>query len=455
MAPYKKLSITSPNELIFGTAPFPVTCGQGLVIGGGLVYPEINFTLPTMLINEANWKQVLTHYHAICERVLLREKKMGVPGLVIEFEQLPDMTMNPALGGEITALIRKHLDDFHAETAIPTALRVTVVDLRDADQPPLLRTGSNWEATRHAFVLSAQTGADILSIESVGGKEVHDQALLYADLPGIIASLGILGHADVSWLWQQISSICKEYQIIPGGDTACGFSNTSMQLAGQGMIPSSLAALDRAASAPRSLAAFENGAVGPSKDCAYEGPIIKAIAGVPISMEGRSSCCAHFSPLGNIAGAAADLWSNESVQNINLLSGSAPEAFMELLAYDCRLFNVAHGQDAMNYRNLLVKSDAWLSPEALMLEPETVIGLARAIVKEEGGYQQTLAAVWKAYEAIVEAIHLQHMPLTPPDRAWLEMVPLALEGVPSDEQNAVDYLVSTYGDHFSLDSYGL
>ena len=62
-----------------------------------------------------------------------------------------------------------------------------------------------------------------------------------------------------------------------------------MQLAGQKMLPEVLAAVVRAMSAARAIAAFEQGAVGPSKDCAYEGPIMKAIAGVPISMEGKSA----------------------------------------------------------------------------------------------------------------------------------------------------------------------
>src|ERR1035438_10450247 len=47
--------------------------------------------------------------------------------------------------------------------------------------------------------------------------------------------------------------------------------------------------------------------------------------GCSISMEGKSASCAHFSPIGNIASAMCDLWSNESVQNVRLLSGSAPE----------------------------------------------------------------------------------------------------------------------------------
>lgn len=84
-----------------------------------------------------------------------------------------------------------------------------------------------------------------------------------------------------------------------------------MQLAGQKMLPEPLAAVVRAMSAPRALVAFEQGAKEPSKDCAYEGPILKAIAGVPISMEGKSAACAHFRPVGNIASAMCDLWSNE------------------------------------------------------------------------------------------------------------------------------------------------
>ena len=295
---YTSLTIENSSDLVFGTAPFPLKCGRGLTIGGGQVYPEINFTLPTMEIKENTHESIFKQYSEIIDTIVKRSEILKVPGLVIEFEQLPPMTSNPQLGGEITKLLRNRLNDCD----IPNALRVTVVDLRDGDRPPLLRQGKNWEQMKEAFIVAAQAGADILSIESVGGKEVHDQALLYGDLNGIIGSLGILAYKDMEWLWNQITEIASQYNVIPGGDTACGFSNTAMQLAGKGMLPSLLAALDRAASVPRSLAAYENGAVGPSKDCAYEGPFIKAITGYPISMEGKSSSCAHFSHLGNIAG---------------------------------------------------------------------------------------------------------------------------------------------------------
>jgi methanol--5-hydroxybenzimidazolylcobamide Co-methyltransferase len=452
---YNELAISNTDELIFGTAPKPVKCGNGLVIGNGTVYPEINFTLPTMLVDSANWKEILNQYSEIMKSLSGRSEKLKVPGFVVEFEQLPPMTMNPEWGGEITALIKKELDLIYERTGIPNALRVTVVDLRDADRPPLLRKGGAWQKTRRAFIEAAKNGADILSIESVGGKEVHDQALMYGDLNGITASLGCLAYRDVAWLWKEITSIADEYGIVSGGDTACGFSNTAMQLAGQGMLPNILAAIDRAASAPRSLAAFENGAVGPSKDCAYEGPIIKAIAGVPISMEGKSSCCAHFSPLGNIASAAADLWSNESVQNIRLLSGNAPEAFFELLAYDCRLMNESLKSDPRHLRDLMVQSDIRHNVQALMLEPETVIDIARAIVKEKNGYRQTVAAVTTAFEAISKAHESGRVAVAENEIMWLDDIGSKINDIPATEEEAVEYLKNTFGDLFLPEAYDI
>jgi methanol--5-hydroxybenzimidazolylcobamide Co-methyltransferase len=55
---YKKLALEKPKDLIFGTAPHPVTTKRGLEIGGGDVYPELNFTLPAISINEANMPEI-------------------------------------------------------------------------------------------------------------------------------------------------------------------------------------------------------------------------------------------------------------------------------------------------------------------------------------------------------------------------------------------------------------
>ena len=453
---YDRLAISDAEQLIFGNAPNPLRCGNGLEIGGGKVFPEINFTLPAMQITDQTWKEVINQYEDIIQTVVNRTVKLNMPGLVVEFEQLPPMSDNPQWGAEITRLLKDHLNQLYENTGIPNALRVTVVDLRDADRPPLLRKGTNWEKTREAFVCAAQAGADILSIESVGGKEIHDQALLYGDLNGIIVALGSLAVRDMAFLWNEITKIAEQYHCIPGGDTACGFSNTAMQLAGKGMIPSVLAALDRAASAPRSLVAYEHGAVGPSKDCAYEGPIIKAITGYPISMEGKSSSCAHFSPLGNIAGAAADLWSNESVQNIRLLSGSAPEAYLELLAYDCRLFNTASEKgDSLKLRDWLVESDLPYSPEALILEPQSVIEIAGAIIRQPSGYARTKAAVECAFDIIYRYAAEGIIRLNDKEKPWLDRFQAEIKGLVTDEAEAIEQMNGLYGSLYLPEAYGL
>ena len=146
-----------------------------------------------------------------------------------------------------------------------------------------MRTGEMVNKMFQCFELCAQAGAEMFSIESTGGKEVHDEALINADLQGIIFSLGILGVSDMNYIWKRIVRISKKYDIIPAGDTACGFANTAMVLADKGMIPKTLAALDRVATVVRSLQAYLSGAIGPSKDCAYEGPYIKAISGILLS----------------------------------------------------------------------------------------------------------------------------------------------------------------------------
>lgn len=211
----------------------------------------------------------------------------------------------------------------------------------------------------------------------------------------------------------------------------------------------------RAATAPRSLVAYEHGAVGPSKDCAYEGPVMKAIAGVPISMEGKSSSCAHFSPLGNIAGAAADLWSNESVQNIQLLSGSAPEAFLELLPYDCRLFNVAtQAGKAAELRDWLVASDVPFSVEALMLDPEVVLDLARSVVEHDNGYARTLAAVRTARDAINRAVGTGKARIPSREEPWLLKLSKAIDTLPETEAEAFEQIAPNYGHLYRPESYG-
>lgn len=86
---FNKLAYENVNDFIYGTSIKPVICKNGLTIGGGNIYPELNFTLPTMLINKDSMPDVIREYKSIIEDALKRAKELYVPGLVVEVELLP------------------------------------------------------------------------------------------------------------------------------------------------------------------------------------------------------------------------------------------------------------------------------------------------------------------------------------------------------------------------------
>jgi len=51
---YSTLAFPDPQNLVFGQASRPVSCGFGLTIGAGQVFPEVNFTLPVINVIPAN-----------------------------------------------------------------------------------------------------------------------------------------------------------------------------------------------------------------------------------------------------------------------------------------------------------------------------------------------------------------------------------------------------------------
>ena len=451
------ITISDPASLVFGVASKPVKCGFELTIGGGEVYPEVNFTLPPLKISEELWPTVLTHYRTIGSEVLRRALALQVPGIVLEFELLPAMTERPEWGAEITSILHEQMEASWQKSGLHSALRVTPTDIREQGKPPALRESDPARRLLRSFQLNAAAGAHILSVESIGGKEIHDQALMYGDVRGVVFALGVLAPRDMAWLWDQITAICRSHgSLVAGGDSACAFANTAMQLAHQHLLPEVLAAVVRAMGAARSLVAFEHGAVGPSKDCAYEGPVLKVITGCPISMEGKSAACAHFSPVGNIAAAMCDLWSNESVQNIRLLSGNAPEVFTEVLAYDCRLMNEAAKRGgAVTLRNWMVASDEWLSPQAAVLSPDATIEIAKAIVGASGDYSRTVAAGRAALKILRGGLSDKRLHLNKKECQWLDRIEREFDALPVDEWTLLDEMRVTYSDLFDARSYGL
>lgn len=437
MTTFPHLAISDPDEFLFGSAPKPVTTRRGLKIGGGQVIPEINFTLPTMTVERSTMDAVEAHYREMVTGCLARAVDLEVPGVVVEFETLPPMTENPSWGMRVIRILLDAIEDAYARHGLLGALRVTPNDTREMERPPRMRSGALFEAMLELFERSAEAGADLLSIESVGGKEVHDDALMACDLPAAIFGLCVLGERDMRFLWEKVVAIANRHGSIAAGDTACGFGNTAMVLAEQSMIPRVFAAVDRAVSAVRSLAAYEVGAVGPGKDCGYENTILKAITGCPMAHEGRSSAGAHLSRVGNVAGATCDLWSNESIQNVKLLSTMAPIVGMEQLAYDCRLYNAAAAdgpQAARTLQRWLVESDSSLDPQAYILRPDIAIRLGEAIVAAETALEAGIAAAETAVDSLREAHEAGRLKIATRELRWLDTMGDALADMPRDEE---------------------
>jgi methanol--5-hydroxybenzimidazolylcobamide Co-methyltransferase len=416
-----------------------------LTIGGGRVYPELNFTLPPMLVEASTMPEVRRQYAAIISGATQRAVELEAPGLVVEFETLPPMTENPAWGIELTRILLDGMAQAQSKHGLKSVLRITPNDTREMERPPRMRSGPLYEAMLETFEGCAAAGAELLSIESVGGKEVHDDALMMGDLNAVMFALCILGVRDMRFLWTELDKIARKHKVHCAGDTACGFANTAMVLAEQKMIPRVFAAVVRAVSAVRTLVCYECGAVGPGKDCGYENVFLKAITGYPMAMEGKTAACAHLSPVGNIAAATCDTWSNESVQNIKLLGGMAPTCYMEQLIYDCRLMNaaLADGRDAaLLYRKWMVSSDISYDPQAFILSPECAIAVGKSIVSAPNSYDAGKAAARTALRLIREANADGVLKLAPREKPWLDRLEKVLDAMPAGETEFIDKMMA-------------
>ena len=409
-----------------------------------MVYPELNFTLPPMFVEESTMPEVRRQYRDIIIGACKRAAELEAPGLVVEFETLPPMTEHPEWGIELTRILLDEMAEAQAKHGLKTVLRITPNDTREMERPPRMRSGRLYERMLSTFDGCAAAGAELLSIESVGGKEINDEALMMCDIRSVLFALCVLGVRDMRFLWTELDAIARKRGVHCAGDTACGFGNTAMVLAEQRMIPRVFAAIVRAISAVRTLVCYECGAVGPGKDCGYENPIVKAITGFPMAMEGKTAACAHLSPLGNIAAATCDTWSNESVQNIKLLGGMAPTCYVEQLIYDCRMMNqaLAEGREAaLLYRKWLVNSDAALDPQAYVLTPESSLAIARAIVSAPTSVAAGKAAALTAVRLLRDAQREGRLRIHPREFPWLDRIQKEIETVPWDESQFIDEMM--------------
>ncbi len=379
---------------------------------------------------------LLEEYKRITNDIMERAIKLGFPSIMLEIEHVAQLTLNPSWGEEVIKVCKDILHKFHQKYGIKCAIRATIADVRRSEHN--LRRSQETELVLESFERCARAGADVLSIESIGGKEVFNYAITRQDLPGILFAIAVLGSRDMEFLWDKIVDTARRNDCIPGGDTDCAHANTAMMLAG-GMVggdfPHTIAALIRAIAGARSLVAVERGARGPLKDCGYENPIIKAITGVPISMEGKASACAHMDLMGNLSASVCDLWSNEAVEYRDMFGGSTVAVFTEILGYDASLLNTALSTGYADcLRDLLIASDKYRDPQALVISPDVAWEIGKVIADTEGYYLRAKRAALKAGEIMKREIKANNLIISQREMEALDLALSQLSALPDDEE---------------------
>ena len=457
VAVFRTMAYSSADEMVFGRALKPVNCGFDLAIGSGFVIPELKYAPRPG--TESSLESILEEYRRITTDALKRAVAIGIPMLVLELEHVYQLSHNPEWGAAVARMTAEMLEEYHSKYGLKCALRATIADFRRPANG--LRDGEDLTTMLQAFDRSAAEGAHILSIESTGGKEVFNHCLTRQDLRGILFAVGVLGSLDMQFLWSKIVEIADRRGVIPGGDTDCAHANSAMFMAA-GLLdtemPHVFAALIRAIGAARSLVAFEQGAKGPDKDCGYEGPVIKAITGSPISMEGKSCACAHSSMCGNIPAAVCDLWSNEAVQYGEMFGGTTPQVFMEILGYDAAQMNAALQMGVETIlRDVFVASDKYRDPQAFVLAPDVAYEIGKAIISHEDYYLRAKAAAVKAAELINQANSSGSLALTRFERRVLDECIDCLNSLPDDPDQFTSECLKEYAcvEDFRPHNYGI
>jgi methanol--5-hydroxybenzimidazolylcobamide Co-methyltransferase len=151
---FEHLACENLNEFIYGVSKKPVTLKNGMVIGGGMIYPELNFTMPTMLITKETMPEVLRQYKEIIEGACKRAKELYLQGFVAEVELLPPTTYNPQWGIDIVKTVKEVVNDYEQKYGLKTGIRITPVDIREDLKSPICGTAAigtpSWRHSRAA-----------------------------------------------------------------------------------------------------------------------------------------------------------------------------------------------------------------------------------------------------------------------------------------------------------------
>ena len=463
MAKYTKMAYSSADEMVFGHAKEPVSYGFGIKVGAGRVIPELNYgPRPGSEASPEKLRKEYVDY--ISKDVLNRCVTLGFPDVQLETEWISQMG-DPKMSTPVVEGQKAICEKFHEEYGINCAVRQTIPDQREAEEGYRPGMGGKHSYPEHLFQcaeVACENGADVLSCETLGGKELGDYATTNGDIVAFLFGIGYLGSIDMEYVWKEFVNIAKKNKTIAGGDTNCSGANTSMFMAG-GMLDQDVqrtySAVTRAIASARTLVAWEQGASGPDKDCGYEGPICKAIAGKPCAQEGKNCQCAHADLQGNLMAQVCDLWSNESIEYHPEFGGTSVQCWMGSLGYEVALMNTAiQTGKQKELRDLYMITDRERGPEGHILAYDNAYEIGKAIVSEgDNYYLRAKAAGLKAAELIKAHNDAKELALTRKQREVLEGIIKDLSALPDDEDKFFEYCCKKYADvpNFTLKNYGL
>jgi methanol--5-hydroxybenzimidazolylcobamide Co-methyltransferase len=451
---YTRMEYGSPDEMVFGEARYPVSYGLGQTVGAGVVVPEINFApRPGAEKSPESLRREYVDY--ITKDILDRAITLGFPTVQLENEHIFQMVNEPQRYEKpVVAGQKEMMQNYHDEYGIALSIRHTVADPRLAEEGLRIdmdKKHSYPEKCVESIEVAAENGADLLSIESTGGKEVADYAILRQDIRGWLFGIGYLGSLDMAWIWPQIVDIAKKNKIVPGGDTNCAGANTSMFMAGGYLdkdIPRTFSAVTRMIASARTLVAIEAGATGPDKDCGYEGPVLKCISGRPSAQEGKGAQDAHADLMGNLMAHTCDLWSNESVEYHPEFGGSSVQCWLGSIGYEAALMNMAKQlkQDRL-LRDLYMATDRYRSPEAFILAYDNAYKIGQAIVEYGNDiYLRSKAAGMTAARLIEEENKAGKLRLSKHEQDMLRRIITDLSALPDEEGLFQEMCLKAYKD---------
>ncbi|MCL2032564.1 MAG: methanol--corrinoid methyltransferase [Methanomassiliicoccaceae archaeon] len=460
---FTKMAYSSADEVVFGTAKSPVSYGCGIKVGAGRVIPELNYgPRPGSEKDPARLKKEYVDY--ISKDALNRAITLGFPDLQLETEWISQMG-NPKFAAPVVEGQREITRKFNEEYGICTAVRQTLPDQREAEEG--LRPGAKGkhlypEALFGCCDVACENGADLISCETMGGKELADHAVTTGDAVAFLYGVGYLGSIDMEFVWSEFVNTAKKNKVVCGGDTNCSGANTSMFMAG-GMldqdVQKTFSTVTRAISAARTMVAMECGASGPDKDCGYEGPIIKTITGRPAAQEGKNCQCAHADLQGNLMAQICDVWSNESVEYHPEFGGSSVQCWLGSLGYEVALMNcaIATGNEK-TLRDLYMITDRTRGPEGYMLAFDNAYKVGEAIAKEGNNiYLRAKAAGLTAAKLVKAGFESKELPLTVKQKETIDVIIKDFEALPAEEAKFFEYCDKKYADvpNYTKKNYGL